>query len=268
MPEKQRGESRPLNPVRDHFYREVAKRLKEVRIPYLVGGAAALRFYTGVYRDTKDLDLFCREADIPRILDLYRDHERYRGDYVDHRWIAKISHEDYTVDLVFNSYHGRLPVTESWLEHGRAGDLLGIETSYLGAEELIWTKSYMLHRSRFDGADINHILLRASPEIDWRRLLEVMVEDWELLLAQIVMFRYIYPNESALIPEFVVEELASRAREWRADSKEKICNGPLISRYPAQYGVDLEKWGYEAPAGSVDPEDEILDVLDPDTSHG
>ena len=33
--------------------------LREANLPFVVAGAFALNYHTGVWRDTKDLDLFC-----------------------------------------------------------------------------------------------------------------------------------------------------------------------------------------------------------------
>ncbi|HYH57500.1 MAG TPA: hypothetical protein VD772_12865, partial [Anseongella sp.] len=70
------------------FYREVLQLLNENGYAYLVGGAYALRLYTGVYRDTKDLDLLCTAGECPRILKLLSDHG-VPTEINDARWLAK-----------------------------------------------------------------------------------------------------------------------------------------------------------------------------------
>src|SRR5205809_446266 len=42
---------------------EAIKVLQEAEIPMLVGGAYAYAQYTGIFRDTKDLDLFLRKEE-------------------------------------------------------------------------------------------------------------------------------------------------------------------------------------------------------------
>ena len=44
--------------------------LEEAGVPFLVGGAYAYAHYTGVYRDTKDLDLFLRPVDTGRAMSI------------------------------------------------------------------------------------------------------------------------------------------------------------------------------------------------------
>ncbi len=36
----------------------------------MLGGALALNAYTGIWRDTKDLDVFVTEKTVPRVLDV------------------------------------------------------------------------------------------------------------------------------------------------------------------------------------------------------
>ena len=44
--------------------------LQAAGVPYVVGGANAYATYTGIYRDTKDLDLFPRKRDALRALEV------------------------------------------------------------------------------------------------------------------------------------------------------------------------------------------------------
>ena len=50
------------------FYGSILSLLNRRKIPYLVGGAFAVNSYTGMNRNTKDVDIFCRAGDYPRIL--------------------------------------------------------------------------------------------------------------------------------------------------------------------------------------------------------
>src|ERR1043165_7990842 len=49
------------------FYGDVLRVLVACGAPFLVGGALALTFHTGLQRPTKDLDLFVRHDDWPLI---------------------------------------------------------------------------------------------------------------------------------------------------------------------------------------------------------
>ena len=50
------------------FYRESLRLLDETGAEYMLGGGFALYHYTGIVRDTKDLDIFCRSSDYTKIL--------------------------------------------------------------------------------------------------------------------------------------------------------------------------------------------------------
>jgi hypothetical protein len=49
------------------FYGEILQALEASNIPFLVGGAYAFHRYTGIGRDTKDLDIFVRRQDYDHI---------------------------------------------------------------------------------------------------------------------------------------------------------------------------------------------------------
>jgi hypothetical protein len=53
------------------FYIEALKRLTETGIPFLVGGAFAFTHYSHVPRDTKDIDVFVKPDDLPRVLEAF-----------------------------------------------------------------------------------------------------------------------------------------------------------------------------------------------------
>ena len=55
------------------FYKEALEILNESGARYMLGGAFAMFHYTGIYRDTKDLDIFVRVRDCGRVLTVLRD---------------------------------------------------------------------------------------------------------------------------------------------------------------------------------------------------
>src|SRR3712207_8805385 len=54
------------------FYVESLRLLKESGIPFLLSGTYALSCFTGITRPTKDLDVFCKPSDAPRILAFFQ----------------------------------------------------------------------------------------------------------------------------------------------------------------------------------------------------
>ena len=59
----------------DGFYADALRLLHASGIPALVAGTFAVNCYTGINRATKDLDVFCKAGDFPRILPHFKEHD-------------------------------------------------------------------------------------------------------------------------------------------------------------------------------------------------
>ena len=59
-----------FDPDAERAYSAALRALDAAGVPYLLGGALALNAHSGVWRDTKDLDVFVRPADARRTLDV------------------------------------------------------------------------------------------------------------------------------------------------------------------------------------------------------
>src|SRR5215831_7431831 len=94
------GRHRPV--AANAFYAKVLETAKHSRIPFLVGGAWAINAYTGLSRDTKDVDIFCRAEDYPRLLN-YCAKAGYETIVEDERWIAKVCKGPLFCDVIFGS---------------------------------------------------------------------------------------------------------------------------------------------------------------------
>lgn len=227
------------------FYREALDGLKECGVPYMLGGAFALNHHTGIYRDTKDLDVFCRSGDYPKIIKHFSA-QGYRTELTDVRWLAKIFKDEYFVDVIFDTVNNICTVDDSWFEYASPGEFAGTPVLFLSAEDLIWCKIYVQNRERFDGADVNHVILRAGRSLDWKRVLARFEQHWHLLLAQILIFQFVYPSDFAeIIPRWLFDELMRRAREQYdlPPSVARICRGPIIDQ--TQYCIDIKEWDYK-----------------------
>lgn len=229
-------------PKASGFYKEILLLLTKNEIPFLVGGGYALMQYTGIYRDTKDLDIYCKPGEYTRLLECLNANG-YATQLTDARWLAKVFKNDHLVDIIFSSVNNLTPVTDSWFRNGIKGKLFDIPVLLVAPEELIWCKLYVQNRNRYDGADINHLILKR--EINWERLLEQMEQHWMLLLAQMLNFLFIYPAEKDRLPGRLFTDLLKRAEEQYnlPPSVGKICRGPLLEN--TAYTVDIVEWGYK-----------------------
>lgn len=227
------------------FYREALDLLIESGVPFMLGGAFAMFHHTGIFRDTKDLDIFCKPSDYPRILKFFAD-KGYKTDLYDVRWLCKVYKGDYFIDIIFDTVNNICTVDDTWLEHATRGKFVGVDVLLLAPEELIFCKIYVQNRERYDGADVNHVLLKSGKNLDWKRLLRRLDPHWHILLAQILQFQFVYPSEyHDIIPRWLFEELMRRAHEQYdlPPAFEKVCRGPMIDQ--TQYEVDIKTWNYK-----------------------
>ena len=239
------------------FYQRVLQALAASGVPVLVGGAYAFAAYTGIERGTKDLDLFLRRADFDAALRILAK-EGYATELKFPHWLGKAHCGPWCVDLIFNSGNGVTRVDDAWFEHAVDAPILGVPAKLVPAEEMIWSKAFVMERERYDGADVAHLLHVRAERLDWGRLLDRMGPNWRLLLSHLVLFGFIYPGERALVPSAVMKDLVNRLlAELEVPTRDsKVCQGTLLSR--AQYLVDVDEWGYEdariVPRGSMTAE--------------
>ena len=117
MPEPSRSSNAALlDAGAADFYRSVMRQLTRARLPFLVGGAYALRNYTGIERHTKDFDIFVIPEDARRCLNLISP----LADRTDLRyphWLGKAYSGEHVVDIIFGSGNGICPVDSAWFEH-------------------------------------------------------------------------------------------------------------------------------------------------------
>src|SRR5689334_1221772 len=71
------------------FYTEVLDELNRSGIPFLIGGTFALSYYVGWNRPTKDVDVFVREEDVPRVLNHFSA-AGFETELAHPHWLAKI----------------------------------------------------------------------------------------------------------------------------------------------------------------------------------
>jgi len=227
------------------FYREALQLLQESGAQYMLGGAFAIFHHTGIFRNTKDLDVFCPASEYPKILKYFAS-KGYRTELTDIRWLAKIFKDDYYVDILFDTPNSACHVDDEWLQRAHQVEFMGFTVKMLAPEELIWCKIYVQNRERFDGADINHVLLKQGKNLDWKWLARKMDLHWHLLLSQLLSFQFVYPSEfHSIIPKWLFDELLAKAADQYElpAPMEKVCRGPVIDQ--TQYEIDIREWGYK-----------------------
>jgi hypothetical protein len=239
-------EQQELDPESRAFYRQALRLLGESQVPILVGGAYALAHFAGIGRHTKDLDVFVKPKDCPRVLDVFA-RAGYATELTFPHWLGKVRRGDLFVDVIFGSGNGLAEVDDGWFAHAVEATVFDLPVRLCPAEETICSKAFVMERERYDGADIMHLIRAWGPRLDWQRLLRRFGPHWRLLLSHLVLFRFVYPGERDQVPAPVLAELLRRLHQEMntPPPPDRVCRGTLLSR--AQYLVDIEAWGYQDP---------------------
>ena len=223
-------------------YRRALDTLNTAAVPYVVSGLYALYEYTGIYRQTKDLDLFVEPA---HLVDAAR--ALKRAGFATHleqvHWIAKAMWGESQVDLIFGTGNGLSFIDGEWFAHSRAGILAGTQVRVAPPEDLLWHRLFVSERHRSDVSDILHLILCRGDELDWERLIRRVDVHWRLLLAQVHLYDYVYPGHRARIPQWVRRKLYDAAEAAIDETGDPaVCQGTLISRF--SYNIDVNEWAF------------------------
>jgi Nucleotidyl transferase of unknown function (DUF2204) len=226
------------------FYRHALTILQKQGVPFLVGGTYALEQYTGIRRNTKDLDIFVMPSDCTRVLEELNT-AGYQTELEDSQWLGQVICGDDFIDVIFGPGNHIAPVDELWFEHAVDGTILDIPVKLCAPEELLWPKAFIMDRKRYDGADIAHLLRSCSERINWSRLLQRFGPHWRVLLSHLILFGFIYPDERSRIPDWIMQELLYRVQNELSGSilADQRCLGPFLSE--TEYLADIEHWGYQ-----------------------
>lgn len=232
------------------IYRRALGALNAADVRYVVAGAYAIYEHTGIYRKTKDLDLFFEPSQVVAGARALRD-AGFVTRLEDEHWLAKATSGEYFVDLIYGMGNGISFIDEGWIGHSRPGILAATPVRIAPPEELIWHRLFISERHRHDMSDIVHLILCLGDTLDWRRLLDRVGQNWPLLLSQVLMFSYVYPGYKANIPSWVPETLLERARQEFAREEEDVdfTRGPMISRF--SFTIDVREWGFSDPRSEL-----------------
>jgi hypothetical protein len=224
-----------------HLFQEVLQLMNERHVPYVVSGAFALQKHTGIFRDTKDLDLFLPGEWAAQAL-CYLAEDGFETEVCDSVWLAKAHRSDFFVDLITGMSNAAIVVDQSWIDRGSPADIIGVHSRVLAAEELLASKLFVTRRERFDGADTVHIIYGTKGKLDWKRLFQLVGEHWEVLLWTLLLFRYCYPAHTDYVPRTIWNELLGRFRREIANPSPRArFRGSLIDE--KMFAIDVNEWG-------------------------
>jgi hypothetical protein len=235
------SEPPPLEPEQEQLYRDVLAILNAQHIPYAVAGAFALQPYTGIWRFTKDLDVFlCADFQSAALETLGK--QGFHCEICDPVWLAKAHRGEYFVDLITGMSNAVLVVDPTWIERAKPAVVLGIHARILGPEELLASKLFVARRERFDGADVAHIVYGTRGKIDWDRILQLVGDHWEVLLWALIFFRYVYPGQTEYVPLTIWQGLLARYMHLVSNPNPGAkFRGSLID--DNMFSIDTKEWG-------------------------
>ncbi|HZJ48348.1 MAG TPA: hypothetical protein VFD97_04845 [Acidimicrobiia bacterium] len=223
-------------------YKRALKALGGAAVPFVISGAYAIYEYTGIYRETKDLDVFVEPNQvIPAMLALREAGFTTRLEQA--HWLAKATLGRHFVDVIFGMGNGLAFVDHDWYEHSRPAILAANPVRVAPAEELIWHRLFINERHRQDMADIAHLILCVGHKLDWARLVEKTGPHWPLLLSHLLMFTYVYPETADRVPGWVMDTLTEKLKNdaGRERTGEATTRGTLVSRF--SFAIDVNEWG-------------------------
>jgi hypothetical protein len=225
------------------LFKQVLSSLEEFNSPYAVAGAFALRAHTGICRYTKDLDVFLTAESASKVLPKFGE-KGFRYEVCDPCWLAKVHRNGYFVDLITGMSNGVISIEDSWIARSVPARICGVSSRVLAPEEMLVSKLFVTRRDRFDGADIAHIVFGTRGQLDWKRILHLTGDDWELLLWSLLLFKFVYPGHAEYVPQSLWNDLIERVKASLAHpNRSAKFRGTLID--DAMFAIDVEEWGLE-----------------------
>lgn len=246
--EKLQNETRERKPrlpsEQAEVYREALRALNQSGLRYAVGAAFARFVYTSIWRQTKDLDIFVRPADLRVVMDVL-EAVGFETEVKERSWLAKAWKNGHFLDLIFGHGHGLLPFDECSFEGVKMDKVLGVVSPLIPIEEMIASAAFVAGRNRFDGPEVAHLIRASKGKLDWQRILDRLGENRELLLWHLILFDFVYPGHTRYLPQALMVQLFEEVRErWKTNRRStKQFRGTLLD--PFSWTVDVEDWGYE-----------------------
>jgi hypothetical protein len=229
-------------------FRDALEALVASNVKFLVAGAFATNFHTGFWRNTKDLDIFCRPEDGKHVLAVL-EKAGFETCVEEKHWLGKAKKDGACVDVIWGGGNWCTFVDEHWFELASPGSVLDIPVLIAPAEDIILSKAWVAGRERYDGTDIAHLIRARGKHFDWDDLVTRFGDHWALLLQYLVLYRFVYPEERDTVPARVIHELAARIGTDAEIADGLQFRGPLVDRYGYLYDLRHE--------GRTDPRVEI-----------
>ena len=183
------------------FYLAALDLLEAHRLPFLVGGSFAYARYTGIDRETKDLDIFVRPEDVPRTLAAFEAAGHRTESLIRIGW-PKSGRPS------MSSMSSTVPATvwrvdDEWFAHAAESEVLGRRLQLCPLENRL-VEGVRAGTRTVRRADVLHLLREAGRDIDWPRLVARFGDYWPVLLSHLVSFHFVYPDHRDSVPSGLI----------------------------------------------------------------
>jgi hypothetical protein len=170
----------------------------------MLAGAFSLASYTGLWRNTKDLDFYVLPEDREVLIDSlnaagfidYYD----KLPYVQH-WIYRAWKNDCIVDIIWAMANQRAQVDMGWFDYAPEVTVRGEKLKVVPPEELLWCKLYVLQKDRCDWTDIFNLIHSVGADLDWEHLINRLEGDLPLLVGLLNVYTWLCSGEDLRLPE-------------------------------------------------------------------
>jgi hypothetical protein len=192
------------------IYHRVIDACKAAGLEFAVGGGLAIGVYTGLWRETKDIDLYVlpqdREAMI-QILSRLGLQDYYDQLSYDRAWIYRSVQDKTIVDVIWAMANHKTEIDERWVKGGPEVTIRGETFRLVPPEEMIWAKLYVVQKDRCDWPDVLNLLYAQRDKLDWGHLLDRLGEDAPILHAALIVFGWLCPTLAEELPKWLWKEL-------------------------------------------------------------
>jgi hypothetical protein len=176
---------------------------------FALGGGLAFSAYSGMRRNTKDMDFYVVPGDHERMMGILAAHgfEEYTVVEYDPTWSYRGHRQGYIMDLLWRMLNNRAIIDRDWVTRGWEVTVRSIPVKLIPPEELLWSKLYILRRERSDWPDIIGLLAAQAPVMEWEYLLARLGEDAPVLGAVMSLFRWLCPGTAYRLPPWLWERI-------------------------------------------------------------
>lgn len=198
----------PQNASKDDqvIFRQSLLALVASEIPFTVGGAIAVRAYSGIWRETHDLDVFVKPGHAERVL-VILESTGLRLTGSDPEWLYVTKNEKSQVDIIFAFRNQVQVIDDLWVERARHAIVASVPVLVASPEDTIYSKTFILNRERFDWGDCINIMAGLAGNLDWNYLVWRLKDYPALLMAELLFCLQVYPQLRGRIPVNILQQL-------------------------------------------------------------